>query len=499
MKTEKQSILGMYVHTHWGYNRPYAARSWTLEDWEGYLAGLNALGYEMVLVWPQLDCMPPEPTASDRAFHATLGRMIDLAHVRYGMKVFITAGPNVIGNEKSAAYSFAERPYFVCEKKVNPKNRQEMKVFLRGRRNQLEPLRNADAFVIIDSDPGGYIGSTNDEFVMLLKGQIEAFRSLNPQAELIYWMWFGWEAYNRWWAEMAKPAAERQPVEWGGYSEILTLIREHIAEPWSVFVSNQKHFEVTQTSDLMAKRFFNPYGLIEGEPTFPLTNFSPETIYEGLAAYMAAPQHYPRGIMANAQTHCLQLPHTYLFAHFVRGGTLANIDLDRFAEDILPGLGTVIAHGWRTIEQHDPAAQRAAAGELKKYIGEAHQHGRLAGLLFGDADRFLTDLVMNLELRAALIDMKTSIDSQDKAVAVAVRRVLDCLRPYQQRLGFVDAYYGPLDTELNNQLKRINHGLLDTVLKDFGDWGNPAGRNGIVPRLLDAMEAYCREKEKEPL
>ena len=117
MKTEKQSMLGMYVHTHWGYNRPYAARSWTFEDWEGYLTALKVLGYDMIMVWPLLDCMPPEPNVSDRAFLATLGRMIDLAHGRYGMKVAITAAPNTIGNEKSADYSFSERPYFVCEKK----------------------------------------------------------------------------------------------------------------------------------------------------------------------------------------------------------------------------------------------------------------------------------------------------------------------------------------------------------------------------------------------
>ena len=38
-------MLGMYVHAHWGYNRPYAARSWRIEEWENYLSGLDHLGY----------------------------------------------------------------------------------------------------------------------------------------------------------------------------------------------------------------------------------------------------------------------------------------------------------------------------------------------------------------------------------------------------------------------------------------------------------------------
>jgi len=28
-----EKILGMYVHQHWPYNHPYAARTWTLADW----------------------------------------------------------------------------------------------------------------------------------------------------------------------------------------------------------------------------------------------------------------------------------------------------------------------------------------------------------------------------------------------------------------------------------------------------------------------------------
>ena len=38
-------MLGMYVHTHWGYHHPYAARTWSLADWKGYLGALRALGY----------------------------------------------------------------------------------------------------------------------------------------------------------------------------------------------------------------------------------------------------------------------------------------------------------------------------------------------------------------------------------------------------------------------------------------------------------------------
>ena len=49
---------------------------------------------------------------------------------------------------------------------------------------QFEPIAGADALAIIDSDPGGYIGSTDDEFVALVKGQVETFRSFHGDAGL---------------------------------------------------------------------------------------------------------------------------------------------------------------------------------------------------------------------------------------------------------------------------------------------------------------------------
>lgn len=61
----KPPMIGMYVHQHWSYNHPYAARTWTLEDWKGYLDGLKKLGFNTVLIWPVLETMPDPLTKSD--------------------------------------------------------------------------------------------------------------------------------------------------------------------------------------------------------------------------------------------------------------------------------------------------------------------------------------------------------------------------------------------------------------------------------------------------
>ena len=80
-------MLGMYIHTHWGYSHPYAARSWSLEDWCGYLAALKELGYDLVMFWPLLDSMPLQPTPSDQGFLARTAKVIDMAHRQFGMQV----------------------------------------------------------------------------------------------------------------------------------------------------------------------------------------------------------------------------------------------------------------------------------------------------------------------------------------------------------------------------------------------------------------------------
>lgn len=61
--------------------------------------------------------------------------------------------------------------------------------------------------------------------------------------------------------------------------------------------------------------FFN-YGASEGEPTLPLTNFG------GDNALRAGRATNARGVVGNAQTHCLQLPNIFAFS---RGFTAAGI------------------------------------------------------------------------------------------------------------------------------------------------------------------------------
>lgn len=488
-------MLGMYIHMHWSYNHPYAARTWELEDWRSYLTGLRSLGYDFIQIWPMLDSMPPEPTASDLAFLEKLGRVIRMAQNEMGMKVTIVSCPNTIGNENSSSYGFEDRPYFSCERKLNPADPADVEVLLAGRRKQLTPLSHADAIVVIDSDPGGYIGSTNEEFVSLMTRQIAVMRELNPTAELIYWMHFGWERYNRFWEATQRWQPGDPPVIFDNeprvFQETLILARDRVPEPWSVLANSSLwgHREATDALGMADKRCGLHYGLIEGEPTFPFTNCNPTMIAEVMRGY--APRDYPRGFLANAQTHVLQLPHTYLVAEHWLKGPQAEPDLAGFAEDIIPGLGATVADAWVSVESADAPLMRSLAVKLRSAVGTPHPEGASSGLLIGSADRFLTDLATNLDVRAGFAELGAELGTGGDT-RPALRSLLEVLRPYQQRLGFTDAYGGPLYAGLNQQVARLDAPEINAVLGQFEDWRDPAGRHGITPRLLEAVEKYCQ-------
>lgn len=487
-------MLGMYVHTHWGYNHPYAARTWTLEDWHGYLSGLQKLGYNLVMFWPLADSMPPQPTASDLAFLKRIAQVIDMAHNQFNMKFWITLGPNVMGNEKAANYHYEERPYFICERKVNPADAKSVAELLEARKWQLEPLQQADGLIIIDGDPGGWIGSTDAEFVEMLKGQIGVFRKVHPGAELVYWIWFGWQNYNRFWAEANQlPAGQADPplhIELPTFISTLNGIKAQIPEPWSLLGAFPQHLEATAATGVGDRMMHIPYGAVEGEPSFPLTNYTPADLKAALLLHPKST--FPRGVMANAQAHCLQLPHTYLFSRWAQDGADAVLDLKGFAEGLIPGLGMKITAGWEAIGSQTAAQQREAARSIWEEIGKPHSLGEYAGFLFGDPDRFLVDLAMNLEVRASLAELQQALDNDRGNLKEAVGGVLKHLIPYQQRLGFTDAYGGPLYQMLNEPLAQLGDLGIDAVLAQFHDWRNPAVRNGVVPRLLEAMASYAQ-------
>lgn len=387
--TPNAPLLGMYVHQHWSYNHPYNARTWTLEDWRGYLDGLKRLGYNTVLIWPVLETVPEPMTPSDHANLERIGQVIDMAHNDFAMRAYFVLCPNNRGKDEAAKYTFEERPFFGTERRVNPADAVEWGKLMAFRKQLITPLKNADGIFIIDSDPGGWPYSTNLDFVSILRSHRFIMNEVNPDMELIYWAGFGWEAYARFYetGEIKRGTEDE-------FDSTVHMIAGNHLEPW--WIASMNEANLTSTLNMPQRILSFNYGKIEGEPSFPLTNFGDTTAYEGgkLKGQL--------GVLGNAQTHCVQLPNTFAFARGAQGLTCTREDYVAFAEELLPSHGETIVKAWEALRGGNLAAVEASLASLEVLKKGPLSPGPLKGLLFGDPSRFVLDLELQLRMMGTL-------------------------------------------------------------------------------------------------
>ena len=488
-------VVGMYIHQHWPYKHPYAARTWTVEDYRGYAGGLQKLGFNTLVIWPMLEIVPDPLTSSDRANLAKIGQVIDMLHDELGMRVFLTLCPNIVAdNAVAAKTSFENRHYFYCDKFVDPGDPAAVRRMIAWRRQLLSPLAKVDGVVIIDSDPGGYPGSTNSQFVNLLVEHRKMLDSLRPGIELIYWMHVGWEAYCRYY--------QTGKFAWGTPAEavdILEKLKQANPTPWGITIHT---YDVPPNgTDLaLAERFkvastsltFN-YGAIEGEPTFPLTNFG------GDAAYFAGAKVAPGGVVGNAQTHCVQLPNTFAFSRGASGKKApTHSDYVAFANDLIHGGGETIVQGWMALAGSDAKQMRTAADQLDQLSRARITSGALKGLLFGDPQRFLTDLVLELRMKAAYEDLvAATVDQQ--GVKDKLKVFVEAVSDWQTRTGYQCAWGWP---GMKDTFKKLRSPAVDAILDEQGKGDTPAEQianhfyitETYTPRLIAALRKTASQK-----
>ncbi len=472
------SILGMYVHEGWPYRHPYAARTWTLEDWRGYADGLKKLGYNLVVIWPALETMPAPLTVSDRAQLEKTAKVIDILHQDFDMRAFLTLCPNVTANDVVAArYAFEERPLFSSVKFVNPADRSALRQMYQWRQELLRPFAKMDGIAIIDSDPGGYPGSTNEQFADLLGEHRRILDRLRPGIELYYWMHVGWEAYCHYY--------ETGNFRWGTPAEaedILSRLKKVDPHPWGITIHTMDP-PPNGTDITLAKKFkkdssalaFN-YGAIEGEPEFPLTNFG------GDAAFKAGQSVAPRGVVGNAQTHCLQLPNTFAFARGKKGEAVARNDYVEFADSLIAGQGHLIVETWEALAGDDSKVMRASAERIAAH-GQKVTPGPLKGLLFGNPQRFLSDLALQLRMKATYLDFVAA--SQDQVDTERFRAFLAATEKWHGEHGYQSAWISLWSAGhwagLANTLKKLKSPAIDKLLAETDNFTITSQAEGSTP------------------
>jgi hypothetical protein len=204
-------------------------------------------------------------------------------------------------------------------------------------------------------------------------------------------------------------------------------------------------------------------------------------------------------VMGNAQSHVLQLPHTYFFAQLGRGRGREAINLSKFAEELIAGWGADIAEGWTALVGEDETRLAAILERLKGARMETLKPGRLVGLTLDDPRRFLDDLIAQVACKLAGVRLQQALASR-QGIIPAARELESALRVWAAMHGFADYYGGPFRRFVHPLLGQATDHLpqgapLRSALADFESLNghHVPERHGAFTRLLEGFQKALQD------
>ena len=127
---------------------------------------------------------------------------------------------------------------------------------------------------------------------------LDQYHESPRDAALVYWLLASW----------GNGTAEQN------WRDAMRDMQQHVAGPRRYLLDWAPHLELARQLGILGESIFFPYGIIEGEPTFPLTNLNFAMIRRALdytANYKGL-----EGTMANSQTFLMQAPQHLLLHAF---------------------------------------------------------------------------------------------------------------------------------------------------------------------------------------
>ena len=301
------AIRGVHFNG-WPLNYPYSFRSWREEDWQCYLDLLSYQGVNLFYLWPFVEIMPVPFSAEDQAYLEECRRLIDYAQTKHGMEVWIMQCTNRVAKDRCGIADPRLRPYWRPESQrdLDPGQPDDFRAILASREAMYRILDNADGVCNIDSDPGFCPGSSQDDYVKVLRACRELLDRHNihgQEAKLINWMLWGW--------------GREQKIEIQGLAEHQRDALRHLKQGlpdslWLISGQFPEFLPICREAGFAERTVLMPYGTIEFEPAYPQTNVQIGAIrdmYNGPDAQSTD----VAGLMGNMQTPLLQFPNMFFF------------------------------------------------------------------------------------------------------------------------------------------------------------------------------------------
>lgn len=272
------------------------------------------MGFDTVMYWPQIEAIPAPIRAEDEAVLKNIRDIIGDARAA-GLRCWLTLTPNLTSPPEIAAEPFAERNPFRTYQPVRLDRAEQREPFLAHRRAMLRIVNNADAYVTIDGDPGGYPGARPEDFLRVFLSDRETLdqHGTDPARQMVIpWFWAGWgRALPLWQGDLA-PFSKAA----------MTLLQARLPEPWLMlpgrshdhgFANGRINLALAEELGLLERSTVLCYEAVEFEPTPPAAVLQFSTVRRMLREEMRLASK-AAGVMANAQQPIMVLPNMYLFA-----------------------------------------------------------------------------------------------------------------------------------------------------------------------------------------
>lgn len=390
---------GFYLHGSWVTNYPFSVRTWERADFARMFRLLRGLGFNTVMMWPTPECAPMPLSKDDTRSLRKYRAVIDDAH-NAGLKCWVGYCPSVIASEEIRSTPWGQRSLYAYMATVRLDDPVAGPAYLQHRSAVLRQFDNADAFVVIDGDPGGYPGAPVEEYMRILK----ADRATLPGKLVIPWLWSGWgrdHTKGGFWTEPvdAYVAASLQALKsQPGLPREIMPGRSH-RDGWA---NGRKNIELAEKAGMIGQSTIMCYEAIEFEPTPPAAVLQFDLIRASLSqeGRFAATA---RGVFGNAQQPVMVLPNLYYFARGSADLNYLNKPEPEVLADLARELGgdpQVLVPAWSCLKR--PLEQLPS--DLAPRVRSLKLTGQFARNIPGGPARYVEILAAQVESRRELLE-----------------------------------------------------------------------------------------------
>lgn len=390
---------GIYLHGSWVMNYPFSVRKWERVDFARMFRLLREMGFNTVMLWPTPECAPMPLSEDDTRSLRKYRAVIEDAHSA-GLPCWIGYCPSVIAREEIRSTPWPQRSLYAYMTSVRLDDPVAGPAYLRHRAAVLHQFDNADAFVVIDGDPGGYPGAPVEEYLRIL----QADRETVPHKLVIPWLWSGWGR------DHTKGGFWTQPID-PLVAATLQALQSQPGKPWEImpgrshregWANGRKNVELAEKAGMMGQSTIMCYEAIEFEPTPPAAVLQFDLIRqnlreEGRFATTA------RGVFGNAQQPVMVLPNLYYFAR----GSADFSYLDKPETEVLSDLArelggdpAVLVPAWSCLKR----SLEELPSDLAHKVGSLKLTGRFARNIPGGPARYVEILAAQVESRRELLE-----------------------------------------------------------------------------------------------